>query len=268
MKRSDFSGKDGQIFVLIFCCFCVSLIILLSLLSFLNKYLIYSRTHDVSKWLIGFVALGCIFYILRSIFNAFYWLLFIGIFKNKILETSCDILEFLFLHLGQLMVYCYLLYRIYKGFEGTIYSITWKQYMILCMLLSFYLIACLAILGHLIWFIIWCYINTKTDWDEFVDKTIHFGIVYRIITLVIDFVVSIYLLKLFINKLRKISKNLDRFMDTEILSDDLSNKIDYQNMLIYKDNIYTVTSKVAILGAILLLSSQIVLTFCCKWSYH
>ena len=261
MKLFHFNGKAGLSSVLIICRFCVALITVILLISFIKKYSIFSRIHSVSKWLVTFVVLASIFYTLTCLFDDFYWLY---ADKYVVLSRVGDLLQFLCLHLGQLMAYCYLVHRIYKGFQGTIYSITCKEYILLCVLLICYLMACLAIIAHTIWYIKWCNATNKTDWREFANDTSYFGTIYMIMTLVIDFLVSSYLLVTFLKKLCKISKNLDTLMDAEI-----SNTTNHQNMLIQKNNIYIVISKVAILGSIMLVSSQIVFILClCNWKIY
>ena len=262
----NFAKNTAHVFVLSLCLFCVACIIGVILVLFLIKCCIFSKMHSISKWVVGFAVSASIFYILASIFNGIYWFYFVGVYNNEMIANICDLIQLLFFHLGQLMVYCYLLNRIYKGFEGTIYSFSWKQYILLSILLVCYLAACLAIFGYIIWYIIWCDIHGMTGFDDLPIEIIQFEYTYRIVTLCTDLILSTSLLMVFTQKLFKISKNLDTLVDNNGKNSDLSASINEQNILIYKINIYTIISKVVILGTIMIVSSQIVFILSlCNW---
>ena len=263
-----FTSENKQNFALCISFFCVSWVLLIILAFFLIQCKRFSRIHNISKLVVTFAVLASIFYMLTSTLAGFSRFFNMDNYKNEMLAYIFGFTQLLCLHLGQLMIYFFLLHRIYKGFEGTIYSITWNQLIMFFGLLLFYSIACLGILIHLMWYTIWCQHNDISNSNDFLRDTIWLGITYRIATLAIDLIVSASLLTIFVSKLRRISKNLDALMNADTMSNSSTEMDSHHNIIIYKDNIYTIISKVATLGAIMLVSSQLVLILSlCNWVY-
>ena len=189
--------------------FCFGCGIGISLIFFISKCIAFSKINAVSRSMVGFAILASVFYGLSSLFDGLYWMYYINLFNNELLGNLCDYGQILCWHIGQLIVYCYLLNRLYKGFQGTVYLLTSRTLVLLFTLLVFYLFACLLIMGLAVRYIIWCYINSSTSVDDLpLDSKFEYA--YRAVTLGIDLILSVSLLGIFVNKLCKVSKKFKR----------------------------------------------------------
>ena len=86
-------------------------------------------------------------------------------------------------------------------------------------------------------------------------------VLFRAITLCIDLILSISLLKIFVNKLYQVSKGL--YIDEYDLLSNKSQNDDHsrQTLQHQKEHIYCVVSKVVVLGIIMIITSQLTLIF-------
>ena len=259
------SDANPEYFVIAVGKFCFVFVILISLILFIIKWIIFSKTHYLSKRVIIFAILGSIFYGLASLFSGLYWLSSIDIINSVFLENISDALHVFFWHLGQVMVYCYLLIRLYNGFKGTIYAITNRTSMILRILLCCYLFGCSIILSIMIWYVISYSMNEVNSIDDLKYDT-ELEITYKSIALVIDFILSTSLLVIFIQKLSKINKESERLI--VLIGNDLcrNNTSNMESLMMTREvktlrkqteNIYDVMTKTLILGVIIIISSQI-----------
>ena len=261
---TSLSTKEEFIVSVGFFCFVCGIII--SLLLFIIKCIVFSKVNTVSISMIIFAISASIFYGLSSLFQGLYWLFIIGVINHVLLEHLCDLFQIFFWHLGQVMVYFYLLIRLYNGFKGTVYSIKWNISITLSILLCCYLIGCLIILSIIVWYIIW-YLTIATNTDNGLDNLPYdeeLQILFKSITLMVDFMLSLSLLVIFVYKLRKISESLNVMIHDEydLISNDNSNINslliqDRETLQTQNENIYNVISKVLILGVIMIISSQI-----------
>ena len=241
--------------------FCFVCAILVSLVLFVVKCSIFSRVNSVSKFMVGYAILASIFYLLGSLFAGLFWLCAAHVINDILLYNLFNFIQILFWHLGQAKVYCYLLTRLYKGFEGTVYSIKRNTSIIFVILLCCYLFACGILFVQIIHYILWYLKNPNTDVRDlpyfklFVNS-------YKSITLGVDLILSTTLLLIFINKLRKINESLNVMINNQCHSGSINDSLivnDKNNLKLQSDNIYTVVSKVFILGVIMIVASQIVL---------
>ena len=253
-------------FIVAVALFCFGCAILVSLVFFVCKCGKFSKENTVSILMITFAILASICYALSSILDGVYWVHLIYFYDYKFLGNLCDYIQTLFWYLGQIMVYCYLLFRLYKGFQGTLYKVKLSILVILIGLLCCYILVWLVIFGLMMRYILYYY-NTN-------DATVHnlaydneFEVLYRAVTLGIDFVLSVSLLSIFINKLRKVSESLKIMVESnDVLKDEaldtdplLDNDIKDKTLANQNENIYNVMSKVLILGVIMIIASQVVL---------
>ena len=244
-------------------CFVCGIIILLVLFGM--KCFTFSRDNTVSTSMISFAILASILYALSSLFSGLYWICIIGYINNVLFKHFCDLFQIFCWHLGQVMVYFYLLIRLYMGFKGTVHSIQRSTSCSLCILLCLYLFACLIVLSELVWYIIWYSTESINDPDNFPYHD-EFVYTYKSIALAVDLLLSIALLWIFINKLRKISESLNAMIDND---HDLSSNENSHNdsalvnerktLETQNENIQTVMAKVLVLGILLVIISQIVL---------
>ena len=270
-----FKINDTSEFILCVGCFCFGCGIIISLVVFIIKCIKFSKDNTVSKSMISFAVLASLCYTVSTLFLGFYWLCVIGVFNGELFENFCDLFQIFFWHLGQVMVYCYLLTRLFNGFKGTIHSIEICTSIILCSLLSFYLIGCFIILGITIWYIVW-FTESETHTIDNLPYITQFEYAYKSITLIVDVILSSMLLGIFVFKLYKISESLKTMMDDEydLISNNPSNNdtllVQDRNALqLQHENIYNVMSKVLILGIIMIAASQIVLILSLvNWAIH
>ena len=241
--------------------FCFVCAILVSLVLFVVKCSIFSKVNTVSKSMVVYAILASIFYLLGSLFAGLYTLCIIGFFNDVLLRSLFNYIQLFCWHLGQVMVYCYLLTRLYKGFQGTVYSIKRNTSIIFITLLCCYLFACGILLGQIIWYIVWHFKTSNSDADDLPYRN-YFVNSFKSIALGVDLILATALLVIFINKLRKINESLNAMIDNKYdsLSENDSTLVnDKNNLKLQSDNIYTVVSKVFILGVIMIVTSQIVL---------
>ena len=260
------SGNDAGLFILAVSKFCFVCAILLSLIVFVIKWIIFLKIKSISMSLISFTILASIFYALTSLFAGLYWICSINIISDELFENLCDIIQVFCWHLGQVMVYCYLFIRLYKGFKGSIYSVKSRTSIFLSILLCCYLLGCLIILGLIIQYIISYSLDLAKTIDD-MPYSNELQISFKALTLVIDFILSVALLVIFVDKLNKVSKSFNEMIDNEydLISDDDSNNDPLlvqrkKTLQTQNENIYNVISNVLVLGVIMIISSQITLT--------
>ena len=262
-----FEFNDLKWYAVIVGLFCSALGIGILLISFMLKCSVFSKNNKTSKWMVGFAALGSIFFGLTCIFSGLSIVYFIGVFDNYgLFGHLCNFIQILCWHSGQIMVYCYLLERLYKGFEGTIYGLTLKTLIPLCGLMGIYFIACLMIMGLMIWYIIWSSYTNDMNLNDLPDDNI-IRIILKSTTLSVDLILSVLLLRIFVHKLYHVSESLTIMMngnEYDLMSIDTSSAgtmmaLDRQTLEHQKENIYTVVSKVVLLGVIMIITSQLVL---------
>ena len=266
MKLLRFYGKNEAYFVGSVAFFGFGCAILISLGLFVIKCHVFSKVNSVSTSMISFGILASIFYSLASIFWGLFWLCSVNIISNVLFFNLFNLFQIFCWHLGQVMVYCYLLTRLYMGFKGTVYSIKRNRLIILSVLLLCYIFACCILLGNIIYYVIW-YSKNPNNNVESLPFDNYFVYSYKSITLAVDLILSTALLKIFINKLHKINESLQVMINNEysLITEDDPNidsafVNDRQALKAQHDNIDTVLSKVFILGVILIVTSQIILT--------
>ena len=260
-----FKGNDAytSFFIVGIGTFCFVFLILISLVKFVVKWWLYSSINSISILLICFGILASIFYALSSLFTGLVWLFYTDVIVNELFGNICAIIQILFWHLGQLMVYCYLLKRLHMGFRDTVHEISWRILVFLSILLCCYLLGCLIILEITIHYLKLYSLNSAKTIDN-IPNVNELQITYKAITLIVDFILSIALLGIFVDRLNKISKNLAILIDNDYdlmshessITDSLSVR-DTKTLQTQNENIFNVMSKVLILGVIMIVSSQI-----------
>ena len=110
------------------------------IITLILVYVSFRKTKSVSCYLVMFAILASLSYILAAAFQTLCCWFHVRIYHNERLGHLYDILEVLFWHLGQLFDYCYLLSRLYIGFRGTQYSLSYQTFMMLFGLIVTYIL--------------------------------------------------------------------------------------------------------------------------------
>ena len=227
-----------------------------------------SGNETISTSLVLFAVFACIFYILQSIFYSMFLLDLIKIISLPTFGVLCNYLQTIFWHFGQISLYCYLTNRVYKSFKGTEYSLKYWTYIIFIIILVIYFIFSGIVIGLAIWYL-------KSN-EILIKNSLHqlLLLISTAVTALMDFILSISLLCIFVNKLYKIGETIYDINNIEMGSIQVKQRSDSQIETInnHKDNIVIIIAKVTVLSIGLVIGSFIVnilafLHFCIPSSY-
>ena len=224
---------------------------------FCINYMMSNNMRSSSKFMIGCSIFACGMYILCGICNGLYCLYRDSILITEFIGLLCYYLEIIFWNFGQLFGYMYLLYRLYRGFTGTAFAVSYLTFIVMVSLMIGYF-CFIGIIGYsLVTFII------RDEGVSYLESQFEYylTIIWKGGTLGFDLILSVSLLVIFVVKMYNVTESLHTIPIFEM--DDVSNpssqRTDISNLEIQKNNIYKVVTKVTILGVILIISSQITL---------
>ena len=227
-------------------------VVLIHIVMMVYRYNEYRKIRSISAYMLGFGILGSVFYdVCAGLFG-------ISLFcRINVIHVELESLlminwfEALFWHFGQINAYLYLLHPLYVGFRGTQYAISKMTFTILVKLLIVYLIFC----GTFVFLIS----LLLADGLDIFSSNIYGNLlnITNSVHLTIDFVLSISLLLLFIQKLLKLGEKMYNIDDIEMDNLDEHNKD--EDFIRRRDQIFMVITRVSILGFIMIIASQLML---------
>jgi len=183
--------------------------------------------------------------------------------SNRIGITS-DILQITFWHIGNVLMYIYLLSRMYSGFKNTKYqvNITILVILVVCVLIYFLLALMLFCLG------IWASVIGSEIYDNnfFIDSVL----IIKIGTLVQDIVISISILIIFIYKLYSVGKSAYKSKsiqmtevqrnitnETDSFDDESQYNHTYTKEELKQDKIFVAMSKITVLSIVIIILNHL-----------
>ena len=259
--------------------------ILLGMLVICLCWFVYQYYHTklkISLKCIIYGVLCCLFYMLAILFNIIYDI------QNDYgkLTLISNILQIIFWHMGNIILYFYLLFRLRSGFMNTIYQIKQSTHIVLLVLVSIYLFFTVYL------FVLGCIMvgigERIFDKKSFLDAVLS----TKIGTLTVDLFISTSLLVIFVHKLYDVgkSKHIDSKdkrdismvpsrtqttlnapdTDGDIESPTLSAKTSKSIVKeeLKHDRIFVAIGKVTLLSIIMLISNQITMIMSIvSWQY-